>query len=67
MADIFLSYSSKDKDRVRPLVLALEREGWSVWWDRKTPAGETFDFYCYSEAIRTDHDSLTSCYPADQL
>ena len=43
MADIFLSYSSKDKDRVRPLVLALEREGWSVWWDRKTPAGETFD------------------------
>ena len=43
MADIFLSYSSKDKDRVRPLVLALEREGWSVWWDRKMPAGETFD------------------------
>ncbi len=44
MADIFLSYSSKDKDRVRPLVLALEREGWSVWWDRKTLAGESFDF-----------------------
>jgi formylglycine-generating enzyme len=43
MADIFLSYSSKDKDRVKPLVIALEREGWTVWWDRKTPAGETFD------------------------
>ncbi len=43
MADIFLSYSSKDKDRVKPLVHALEREGWTVWWDRKTPAGETFD------------------------
>jgi formylglycine-generating enzyme len=43
MADIFLSYSSKDKDRVRPLVHALEREGWTVWWDRKIPASETFD------------------------
>ncbi len=43
MADIFLSYSSKDKDRVTPLVKALQREGWSVWWDRRTPAGETFD------------------------
>lgn len=43
MADIFLSYSSKDKDRVQPLVRALEREGWTVWWDRKTRAGEVFD------------------------
>jgi formylglycine-generating enzyme len=43
MADIFLSYSSKDKVRVKPLVQALEREGCTVWWDRKTPAGETFD------------------------
>ena len=43
MADIFLSYSSKDKDRVKPLVHALEREGWTVWWDRKTRAGEIFD------------------------
>jgi formylglycine-generating enzyme required for sulfatase activity len=43
MADIFLSYSSKDKERVKPLVLALEREGWSVWWDRRTLAGDTFD------------------------
>jgi hypothetical protein len=42
MADIFLSYSSKDKERVRPLVLALEREGWSVWWDRRTLAGDSF-------------------------
>ena len=42
MADIFLSYSSKDKDRVKPLVIALEREGWTVWWDRKIPASETF-------------------------
>jgi formylglycine-generating enzyme required for sulfatase activity len=43
MADIFLSYSSRDKDRVKPLVRALEREGWKVWWDRKTRAGDIFD------------------------
>ena len=43
MADIFLSYSSKDKERVKPLVRALEREGWSVWWDQKTLAGESYN------------------------
>jgi len=43
MADIFLSYSSKDKERVKPLVNALEREGWTVWWDRNTAASDVFD------------------------
>ena len=41
MHDIFLSYSTKDRDRLKPLVAALEQGGWSVFWDHKTvPIGK---------------------------
>ncbi len=43
MADIFVSYSSEDLMRVKPLVVALEEKGWSVWWDRELVAGHNFD------------------------
>jgi len=39
MNDIFISYSSEDRDRVLPLVNALEKTGWSVFWDRKILQG----------------------------
>lgn len=42
MADIFISYSSEDRERVIPVVKALEAHGWSVWWDRIIPPGKTF-------------------------
>ena len=42
MADIFLSYASEDRERVRPLVERLEEHGWSVWWDRRIPPGKTW-------------------------
>ena len=42
MADIFLSYNEKDRPRVRQLAQALECAGWSVWWDRRVPAGMTW-------------------------
>src|SRR5262249_21296960 len=43
MSDIFLSYANEDLPRVLPLVHALERRGWSVWWDRTILPGRTFD------------------------
>ena len=43
MSDIFVSYASSDRERVRPLVEALEAEGFSVWWDRTIRAGTTYD------------------------
>ncbi|NGZ10802.1 MAG: TIR domain-containing protein [Nitrospira sp. LK70] len=43
VCDIFISYTSEDRDRVRSLAQALERQGWSVWWDRRIPAGRSFD------------------------
>jgi len=43
MADIFVSYASEDLERVKPLVAALEKQGWSVWWDRELVAGPSFD------------------------
>lgn len=43
MSDIFISYASEDKSRVQALAQALEQKGWSVWWDRRIPAGKSFD------------------------
>jgi len=40
--DIFLSYASEDRDRIQPLVCALEGTGWTVFWDRTIPAGKTW-------------------------
>ena len=42
MPDIFISYSQKDEQRIRPFVNALEDQGWSVFWDRRIPAGQTW-------------------------
>jgi len=42
MSDIFISYAREDEPRIRPLVAAFEAEGWSVFWDRRIPAGSTW-------------------------
>lgn len=39
MTDIFLSYSSKDRERVKPVHDALVAMGHSVFWDQTVPAG----------------------------
>lgn len=43
MVDVFVSYASQDRDRVLPIVNALEAVGWTVWWDRAIGAGSAFD------------------------
>lgn len=43
MPDIFLSYSSADRDHVTRLVEALQQQGWSVWWDRQILPGQAWE------------------------
>ena len=40
MSQVFISYKREDEARVGRLVLALEKAGLSVWWDRGLAAGE---------------------------
>ena len=43
MADVFVSYARTDRERVAPLVAAIEAKGWSVWWDPEMAPGQEFD------------------------
>lgn len=43
LADIFISYSHKDRSWVKQLVDALTAEGYMVWWDLEIRAGSPFD------------------------
>lgn len=44
MADVFVSYKHEDRDRVEPVVAAIKKAGFSVWWDERiTPKGEWDD------------------------
>ena len=43
MADIFISYAKKDREKVEPIANALTKQGWSVFWDRTIPGGKTWD------------------------
>jgi hypothetical protein len=45
MADIFMSYAREDEARIESLIRALEDEGWSVFWDQRIPAGQTWRSY----------------------
>jgi hypothetical protein len=43
MADVFVSYAKEDRNRIVPLVQALETAGFEVWWDRQIDAGKSFN------------------------
>jgi hypothetical protein len=49
VADIFLSYSQKDRGPAKLVVDRLNREGWSTWWDSSLVAGET-----WTDSIRAE-------------
>jgi hypothetical protein len=42
MADVFISYSRADSDRVRPIAERLTSLGYSIWWDKQLRAGQVF-------------------------
>jgi serine/threonine-protein kinase len=37
--DVFVSYKAEDRARLKPLVAALEAEGFKVWWDAQIDSG----------------------------
>lgn len=43
MADVFLSYYNKDRDRIRRIAELLKAQGLSVWWDTRLEAGQNWD------------------------
>lgn len=43
MADVFLSYAREDRESAKRLADAIQEKGWSVWWDRRIPAGKSFE------------------------
>ena len=42
MSDVFISYKREDEVRVGRLARALEKAGFSIWWDRGLPGGESW-------------------------
>ncbi|MBM4259933.1 MAG: TIR domain-containing protein [Deltaproteobacteria bacterium] len=42
MAEIFLSYANEDRETAGRVAKLLESAGWTVWWDRRIPAGRTW-------------------------
>ena len=54
MAQIFLSYSSADRKRAEVLKEWFESLGWSVFWDREIPPGESWESYLLAHLDQAD-------------
>ncbi len=42
MAEVFISYSRKDRARIAPIAAGLREIGVDVWYDSEISAGENF-------------------------
>lgn len=42
MADVFISYSRLDHDRVQPIADRLSSLGYTLWWDKHLRSGQAF-------------------------
>jgi hypothetical protein len=53
VADIFFSYSRRDKERVHLIRNALADMGFEVFWDQETPSGTDWDTWIRSELSKS--------------
>ena len=53
MTDIFFSYKSEDRTRVRPVRDALAAQGFDVFWDQEVPAGVDWDTWIRQHLARS--------------
>ena len=59
MADVFVSYSRVNRDRITGVSDALEESGHSVWWDRSLAPGDD-----YAMLIEKEIDAARCCVVA---
>jgi hypothetical protein len=43
MSDNFIVYATEDRSKVEPIAKALEKQGWSIFWDRSIPGGKIWN------------------------
>jgi hypothetical protein len=53
VTDIFFSYSSVDRERVRPIRDALVAQGFEVFWDQEVPTGLDWDSWIRQHLTRS--------------
>ena len=53
MTDVFFSYSSADRERVRPIHDALVADGFEVFWDQQVPTGMDWDSWIRQHLARS--------------
>ena len=66
MADVFVSYSRKNRDRVGLISGGLAQGGYSLWWDERLAASDDYAMLIESEITgkpATTAASLPSLYP----
>ena len=54
MSHVFISYAREDAPTARMLSEALQRAGYSVFWDKNIPPGQTWDTFIGSSLQTAD-------------